>query len=116
MMDFTDLTKRLRENADLDEMEGCTASVVALEREAADALSALQSELAAVRQELEEAKRDAERLDWVSAQLDEMGSVWFLPSGEELRFVQVRHCGHTANFPTVAGLRAAIDAARKQSS
>lgn len=68
MIDFTDLAKRLRENADLDEMEGCTASVVALEREAADALSALQAENAAVRQELEEARKNADRYRWLRQQ------------------------------------------------
>jgi len=33
---MTDLVQRLLDNANIDEAEGCTASVVALEREAAD--------------------------------------------------------------------------------
>ena len=54
---------------------------------------------------------DAMRIDWIESQIQRTGSVWFLPCGEELRFIQVRHCGETTNYPTVAGLRKAIDSA-----
>jgi len=39
---MNNLVQRLRDNADIDEAEGCTASVVALEREAADSIAQLE--------------------------------------------------------------------------
>jgi hypothetical protein len=59
---------------------------------------------------------DAARLDWIEQKIQSKGSVWLLPCGESLRFVQVRHAGHCENYPTVEGLRAAIDAAIAQST
>lgn len=44
MTDYSQLVKRLRDNALLDECEGCNPDVVALEREAADAIDALQAD------------------------------------------------------------------------
>lgn len=55
--------------------------------------------------------KDAERIDWFEKMLRERGAVWMMPSGEELRFVQVRTPGECWNGPTVSGLREAIDAA-----
>lgn len=40
------LQQQLRANADIDEMEGCTASVVAMERAAADKIDDLEAALA----------------------------------------------------------------------
>ena len=40
------LQQQLRANADIDEMEGCTASVVAMERAAADRIDELERQLA----------------------------------------------------------------------
>lgn len=45
------LVQRLRDNADIDEAEGCTASVVALEREAADRIAQLETDLAEARKD-----------------------------------------------------------------
>jgi hypothetical protein len=59
---------------------------------------------------------DAARLDWIEEQIASKGSVWLLPCGESLRFLQVRHAGHCQNYPTVEGLRQAIDAAIAQST
>ena len=57
---------------------------------------------------------DAARLDWIEQTIQTNAGVWFLPCGEELRFVQIRRLigGEVENFSTVAGIRAAIDAAR----
>lgn len=48
-MEMNNLVQRLRDNADIDEAEGCTASVVALEREAADRIAQLEADLADAR-------------------------------------------------------------------
>lgn len=56
-------------------------------------------------------RADAARLDWIERMIAEHASVWLSSCGEELRFVQVRHHGDCTNFPTVKGLRAALDAA-----
>lgn len=45
-----DIKTRLRQNADLDEMEHCNPIVIALEREAADHIEALERQLADLRQ------------------------------------------------------------------
>ncbi|WP_144156536.1 hypothetical protein [Paraburkholderia sp. BCC1885] len=58
-------------------------------------------------------RADAARLDWIEARIADSAAVWMLPCGESLRFVQVRHFGECENYPTVEGLRNAIDAARK---
>jgi len=63
------------------------------------------------RAELEALRKDAERLDWMAVKVGEKSSVVLMPCGESLRFVQVRHFGDCENYPTVEGLRAAIDAA-----
>lgn len=58
-------------------------------------------------------REDATRLDWIEDRISDSAAVWMLPCGESLRFVQVRHFGELAeNYPTVEGLRNAIDAAR----
>jgi len=54
---------------------------------------------------------DGVRLDWIESMIKEHCAVWMLPCGESLRLVQVRHIGDCENYPTVEGLRAAIDAA-----
>ena len=47
------LQEQLRANADLDEMEGCTASVVAMERAAADRIDALEKVLNFIKRGIE---------------------------------------------------------------
>lgn len=51
---MSDLVKRLRENALLDECEGATDYVVAMEREAADRIEELERELVRERNERRE--------------------------------------------------------------
>jgi hypothetical protein len=60
---------------------------------------------------------DAARLDWFDTMLSEHGCIWFMPSGHDFRFIQVRGAdGYCENFPTVkGGVRDAIDAARRLS-
>jgi hypothetical protein len=73
---------------------------------------------APVQADLQALRADAERMDWIEATINGKGAVWFLPCGEDLRFVQVRHPSwpEVTNYPTVEGLRAAIDAAKKGQS
>ena len=78
---------------------------------ALDAARAPFIELEKLRAEVTELRKDAERLDWMERAINNKGSVWILPCGESLRFVQVRHCGYCHNYPAVEGFRAAIDAA-----
>lgn len=54
---------------------------------------------------------DAERVNWIEARIKDSAAVWFTPCGPDLRSVQVRHMGDCYNYPTVEGLRQAIDAA-----
>lgn len=75
----------------------------------------MATDLAAARAKLEECGRDSTRIDWLQAQLDEHGTVWMLPCGDDMRFVQVRNFGECLNYPTVTGkLREALDAALAQ--
>ncbi|WP_323142771.1 hypothetical protein [Massilia phyllosphaerae] len=61
---------------------------------------------------VQDGEKDAERLDWIDAQIAEKGSIWILPCGADMRFVQVRMAGHCTNYPTMEGkAREAIDAA-----
>lgn len=57
--------------------------------------------------------RDAARLDWIEHALRNWGAVWFLPCGEEHRFLQIRGPSreHVTNFDLGKGLRDGIDAA-----
>ena len=57
-----DIKTRLRENADLDEMEHCNPTVVALEREAADHIEAFERKLAELEAEVERLKVFSEDL------------------------------------------------------
>jgi hypothetical protein len=59
---------------------------------------------------LDAAQSDATRIDFIEKMLEDNGTVWFLPSGPELRFLQIRTPGQCFNGPTVPGLRGAIDA------
>ncbi len=64
---------------------------------------------------LEPVFKDAARLAWLEAVIQQKGAVWLLPCGESFRFVQVRHPGECHNSPTCESLRSAIDAAMSQS-
>jgi hypothetical protein len=66
--------------------------------------------------EVRRLREDAERLDWIETRIADSAAVWMLPCGESLRFVQVRHFGECENYPTMEGLRNALDAARKEKS
>ena len=56
--------------------------------------------------------KDAERLNWIEQMIREGGAVWFLPSGDLHRFVQIRKPGAgCSSHPVANNLRAAIDAA-----
>jgi hypothetical protein len=59
---------------------------------------------------------DTQRIDFIDEMIHDHGavSVWFLPCGPDLRFVQIRTPGHCHNGPTVSTLRSAIDAVREQ--
>lgn len=58
-----DIIQRLRDNADIDEAEHCNPDVVALEREAADEIERLRSELSKLRAPVAKPKR-APLDDW----------------------------------------------------
>lgn len=64
--------------------------------------------------ELEEARKDAELLDWMEKNIRAHAAVWVLPCGDDLRFVQVRHFGDCASYPVAEGVRQAIRAAIKE--
>lgn len=76
-----------------------------------DAQAALQALAAEKDAEISALKEDARRLDALEAILLKAGTVYLLPCGADLRFVQVRSVGEVTNYPTVLGLRAAIDSA-----
>ena len=75
-------------------------------------LTALETRCAAAEAERDALRKDAARLDWVEEQVKASGAVWFLPWGDDMRFVQIRRFGDIDNRPTVKGdVRAALDAA-----
>ena len=79
--------------------------------------SSESAELLALRAEVAQYKADAERMQWIQHTLNDRGAVWFMPCGEERRFVQIRWIlgsfkdDAISNFPVANNLREAIDAA-----
>lgn len=67
-----DISARLRENADLDELEHCNPDVVALEREAADTIDQLRTRIAELEEALgsiakrcQESRSQTRRIRWI---------------------------------------------------
>lgn len=108
MNNHEDLIQRLRYGVACH-VSGVTGDLATDMTEAADALTALQSELAALRQELEEAKRDAGRYQTL------MPMITYQDSEDGYAYAKLEWCVEISSMAPNS-LDEALDAARQQTS